>query len=305
MSLHVLTYVFFSACSLTCCASARSLTCCAWVWVSPAPLRRSLLPPPGTVRGSRLPCHQSSVVNHVLWPLLCVARKTSSLEPLPQRSVPQTAVYTFRRLLLSSVSSDRALWSSAGAIELCVFPQLSSLRPAVVQLPASGLRGAHSRRSSEIARSRSCSCSRCSWPLFGFVPRGQRAPLDSDMPLLIDRSACLVEPVVVELLCSPPCLLHVQRRVRPLLCSSELLAPSCSKRSCRKEPFSRVVSQSCAPCLLDALVRLTELTELTALTPSSSQSRSTCASSHSKSHRMLVSRVCRQPAQVPPHDPVS
>ena len=30
LSLHVLTYVFFSACSLTCCASARSLTCCAW-----------------------------------------------------------------------------------------------------------------------------------------------------------------------------------------------------------------------------------------------------------------------------------
>ena len=83
--------------------------------------------------------------------------------------------------LLSSVSSDRALWSTAGAFELCVFPELSSLRPATVRLPASGLRGAHSRRSSEIARSRSCSCSRCSWPLFGFVPRGQRAPLDSDM----------------------------------------------------------------------------------------------------------------------------
>ena len=36
----------------------------------------------------------------------------------------------------------------------------------------------------------------------GYVPRGQWALLDADMPKLIDRSACLVEPVVVESLCS-------------------------------------------------------------------------------------------------------
>ena len=36
----------------------------------------------------------------------------------------------------------------------------------------------------------------------GCVPRGQWALLDADMPKLIDRSACLVEPVVVESLCS-------------------------------------------------------------------------------------------------------
>ena len=29
----------------------------------------------------------------------------------------------------------------------------------------------------------------------GFVPRGQRALLDTDMHALIDRSTCLVEPV--------------------------------------------------------------------------------------------------------------
>ena len=55
----------------------------------------------------------------------------------------------------------------------------------------------------------------------GYVPRGQWALLDADMPKLIDRSACLVEPVVVESLCSPclccPRTEHVQRLVRSLL----------------------------------------------------------------------------------------
>ena len=108
------------------------------------------------------------------------------------------------------------------------------------------------------------------------MPRGQRAPLDSDMPLLIDQFACLVEPVVVELL-APPVLVLSPQQARPTprpvaahethreaslskVCSSELLTLSCS-------------------CRLDALARLTELTELTALMPSSGQSRSTCASS--------------------------
>ena len=111
----------------------------------------------------------------------------------------------------------------------------------------------------------------------GHVPHGQWALLDIDMPLLIDRSACLVEPVTVELL-APPVLVLSPQQARPtprpvaahethreasfskVLCSSELLTLSCSSR-------------------LDALVRLIELTELTALMPSSGQSRSTCASS--------------------------
>ena len=111
----------------------------------------------------------------------------------------------------------------------------------------------------------------------GHVPHGQWALLDADMPLLIDRSACLVEPVAVELL-APPVLVLSPQQARPtprpvaarethreaslskVLCSSELLTLSCS-------------------CRLDALVRLIELTELTALMPSSGQSRSTCASS--------------------------
>ena len=40
----------------------------------------------------------------------------------------------------------------------------------------------------------------------GCAPRGQRALLDADMLELIDRSACLVEPVVVESCAPPPVL---------------------------------------------------------------------------------------------------
>ena len=88
----------------------------------------------------------------------------------------------------------------------------------------------------------------------GYVPRGQWALLDADMPELIDRSACLVEPVVVESLCSSRACLccprteHVQRRVRSLLANvphprglveglllPELLLLSCSRRSCHEE----------------------------------------------------------------------
>ena len=84
---------------------------------------------------------------------------------------------------------------------------------------------------------------------YGCVPRGQWAPLDADMFELIDRSSCLVEPVVVgkAILLLPvlaqTCTQHVQRRVRPLLAKYpsrgleeglvllELLIPSCSCRS--------------------------------------------------------------------------
>ena len=65
----------------------------------------------------------------------------------------------------------------------------------------------------------------------GCVPRGQRALLDADMLELIDRSACLVEPVVCGVLCSSSraCAVtrskHVQRRVRSLLANSASARP--------------------------------------------------------------------------------
>ena len=45
----------------------------------------------------------------------------------------------------------------------------------------------------------------------GHVPHGQWALLDADMPLLIDRSACLVEPVAVKLLAPPVLVLSPQQ----------------------------------------------------------------------------------------------
>ena len=69
---------------------------------------------------------------------------------------------------------------------------------AMVWLSPASASGLQSRRSSVVATLRSCR--RC-----GCVPRGQRALLDAHMLELIDRSACLVEPVVVES-CAPPVL---------------------------------------------------------------------------------------------------
>ena len=66
---------------------------------------------------------------------------------------------------------------------------------AMFWLSPASASGVHSRRSSVVATLRSCR--RC-----GCVPRGQRALLDADMLELIDRSACLVEPVSVES-CAP------------------------------------------------------------------------------------------------------
>ena len=51
----------------------------------------------------------------------------------------------------------------------------------------------------------------------GCVPRGQRALLDADMNALIDRSSCLVEPVLVLSSARARRTEHVQRRVRSLL----------------------------------------------------------------------------------------
>ena len=74
------------------------------------------------------------------------------------------------------------------------FPQLPSLRLAVVRLPASAF--------AAVAAAVGC------------VPRGQRALLDADMLELIDRSACLVELVTVES-CAPPVLVLSPQQARP------------------------------------------------------------------------------------------
>ena len=88
------------------------------------------------------------------------------------------------------------------------FPQLPSLRLAVVRLSPASASGLQSRRSSVVATPRSCRC--CGW----LCACGQRALLDADMLELIDRSACLVEPVVVES-CAPSVLVLYPQQARP------------------------------------------------------------------------------------------
>ena len=180
-------------------------------------------------------------------PLLRVAGNASSLESLPRRSVPQTAFCTSHQALLCSASRDRALVCSGSlcyrfGLQAAVPPKLclrvrTTLVPAAV--PAA----------------------------YGCVPRGQWAPLDADMFELIDRSSRLVEPVIVgrAILLLPvlaqTCTQHVQRRVQSLLAKKNhrdalrkvLCSPSCSSLLSQRV----VAPQSCAPCLLDALIRLT------------------------------------------------
>ena len=83
----------------------------------------------------------------------------------------------------------------------------------------SSLRPPGSRRSSVVATLRSCR--RC-----GCVPRGQRALLDADMLELIDRSACLVEPVSVESCAPPPVLV-----LSPAASTSSAASGRCSRMS--------------------------------------------------------------------------
>ena len=76
---------------------------------------------PSTTR-SELSLHFGMVVNSAvprLWPLLCVVGNTSSLEPLPRRSISQTANCTSRQALLCLVSRDRPQWSLFTLLALC------------------------------------------------------------------------------------------------------------------------------------------------------------------------------------------
>ena len=74
----------------------------------------------------------------------------------------------------------------------------------------------------------------------GCVPRGQWASLDADMLVMIDRSACLVELVLVVSRGRAGRSEHVHRRVRSLLssvpikrpCGRSCAPPSCSFPSC-------------------------------------------------------------------------
>ena len=211
-------------------ASSRAARGCVWFGCTQ---HHSLPSPPRAARvegvvfrlvvNSAMPC---------LWPLSRVAGNTSLLEPVPRRSVSQPANCTSRQALLCLVSRDRPQWSFLPLPALCQeVVWLSPLRP-----PGSTPTEAQSLRLfAAVAAAVSC------------VPRGQRALLDADMLELIDRSACLVELVVVES-CTPPVLVLSPQQARPaprpvaarefplrealwkVFCSPGLLIPSCSCR---------------------------------------------------------------------------
>ena len=131
--------------------------------------------PPGTVRGipelGWPPCrrHGRGFRRATCGPLLRFAGNASSLESVPRRSVPQTAFCTFRQALLCSASRDRALVCSGTSCHRF------GLRAAVP-------------------------------PKLRLRMRGQWAPLDADMFVLIDRSSCLVDrDALRKVLCSPSC----------------------------------------------------------------------------------------------------
>ena len=68
----------------------------------------------------------------------------------------------------------------------------------------------------------------------GCVPRGQRALLNADMLELIDRSACLVEPVAVESCALPPVLV-----LSPAASTSSAASSRCSRMSFPRGPCGR------------------------------------------------------------------
>ena len=201
-------------------ASSRAARGCVW---SGCTQHHSLPSPPHAARvegvvfrlvvNSAMPC---------LWPLLCVVGNTSSLEPVPRRSISQTANCTSRQALLCLVSRDRPQWSffppglvpevipcrrsprvcsehlRVGRSWFAAMVWLSSLRP-----PGSTPAEAQSLRLfAAVAAAADC------------VPRGQRALLDADMLELIDRSACLAEVVSVES-CAAPVLVLYPQQARP------------------------------------------------------------------------------------------
>ena len=132
---------------------------------------------------------------------------------MPRRS----AHCAFRRTLLCLVSRDRLLWffeftspsDSGDRSEYGCDRGLAFRR--------FGLRG---RLPPKLSVATLRSCRPC-----GCVPRGQRALLDADMLELIDRSACLVEPVSVES-CAPSVLV-----LSPAASTSSAASGRCSRMS--------------------------------------------------------------------------
>ena len=162
----MLTHVVFSlsACSPTCCVFARA--------------EEDLSPPLQTPCGSRAQLATSPLAwswfrRATCGPLLYVAGQASKF-------CTETSFCTSLWAWLPR-SCTRLLW----IVMLLLLASGSRSRQSFLECDQ------HSFLA-QLSPQRAC----------GYVPRGQWALLDAVMPKLIDRSACLVEPVVVESLCS-------------------------------------------------------------------------------------------------------
>ena len=236
---HELTHVFITVRSLTCCASARCLTCRAWSW-SPLPHSEEDSSPPSrhcTWRSVDPRAWLLPLCSELVWPpcrrhgrgfrratcgpLLRVAGNVLVI------GVVASKVCTANGVL--HLSSGFALLGFQRSCTRLLWFVVSRLRP-----PGCTQAEALLRVSAAVAAA------------YGRVPRGQWELLDANMLELIDRSACLVEPVLVGNPCSrKPAPGTSQRRVRRCsrispsrgleegLVLPELLIPSCSCRSCQ------------------------------------------------------------------------
>ena len=193
---HVLTHMF---------SSARFFTCCAWLRCGLVVPNTTRSPPLRALRVFRLVVNSARPCS--AWFPAIVHSGPSSLPALCRRSSHVAALHE------SALSIS--VWGDRGSLPWSGFPRF-------------GLRG---RLPPKLCH---CDSSQLSPLRADCVPRGHRALLDADMLELIDRSACLVEPVTVSHVLLP-CLFcprskHVQRRVRSLLANSPSARP-CGRSS--------------------------------------------------------------------------
>ena len=192
---HVLTHVF---------SSARFFTCCVWlrvVWLYPTPLA----PLPSARCACRGRCLQSSRASPGTprcWSLCLEGLHTAPFVGLCSAWFPA--------IVCSGSSSSRRHPSQVISLSTdAIVVWFPPLRP-----PGSTPAEAQSLRLFAAVAA-----------AFGCVPRGQRALLDADMLELIDRSACLVEPVSVES-CAPSVLV-----LSPAASTSSAASGRCSRMS--------------------------------------------------------------------------
>ena len=207
------------------------------VWETPAPLGGRLLP-------LQALCVETSD------PRARLATLSPAWSWIPPCHVWSTFARHWERLVVgvfaSKVCTANGVLHLSSGFALFGFPRSCTRLLWIVVLPLRPLGFSHAEALFESAYdTHSRSCPRCVWLC---APRGQWAPLDADMFEFIDRSSCLVEPVLVgrAILLLPvlaqTCTKHVQRRVRSLLANIPhrealrlvLCSPSCSSRAAER-----------------------------------------------------------------------